>query len=1352
MTSLTTCLALASRISHSDSESVLSKLESYRSAGMSASDAQRMAVNDLMAEIDADGAEMRRLVREQHPDLFKAATTRPDPAPVKPRVFSDPAAYVPRQARSNRDLTQTPAFKAWFGSDSTMVNKDGSPMVLYHGTSKSAGKFSSFRRSTYGAMGPAVYLGDSPEASAGYDQGVMMKVYARGKYLTNLQWTDYVNKHGWKGAEEAATKDGWAGVYDEKFENAVAVWDPKNIKSATDNVGTFDESANIRQARAEPTYISRPVTNAKDIHDWAVAQGFKNVVPPEKMHVTVAYSKAPIDASSLTKASPNITVSGDKREVKKLGDDDVPVLRFNSKELDADWQRTIDAGASWDHGHSPGSYQPHVTLSYESQPIPSGMKPYAGPILLGPEKAEPLQTDWSQKQGLSQSKSFAEDMHSQEEWLDSKAKEAGYDNIDHLADNDFDAFMRLAEDWRNEHPMEVAQARSGMIELPAFGAGSIAIEALQDRYNRWKQVINATAKQGGVVTEANDFYAAEERYWGSVASRIEDFDRQVSDLIKAVAADKLTLDDVQLYAYAKHAKERNEAIRKQREANSTTGFDSWSGMTDEEADEILQAAMDEGLEAALERHHATLMGWTQGTRDLLLDEGLITDDQYLALNAAYDNYVPLKGNANKAPAGKGTGSGFNIRGKETQRAKGRYSMADNIIEHIILDRTRALIRAGKNQVLRSFLQFVIDNPSDNLWQINAVERRPVMTTDDQGNQVIEEANAVIKNDQTIGIKDGGREVYVLVKDKALLEQMRNMNVEGVSKAVGLMLMAQRALGRLYTSLNPVFTVLNGARDITASSVGMIQETGFRGAARLMINVPGAMTEAWKAEFGSPSPDYQLFRATGGKTGFMDMKDIDSQVADLKSRLEQAEMSNGDPRKWAPAALSLIEKINAGVENGTRFATFKAARAEGKSLAESARISKNISVNFNRKGTWAPQMGAWFLFFNPAVQGSVRVAQALKSPKVMATVGAGMAGIALLALQNASMGDDDDGVAWWDKIPQETKDRNVIIVLPPSAAAGEAIPGSRTGRYLKIPMPYGWNWFATISNQAVDVFRHRADKARGVSAADAIKNVFTSFMGAYMPVQELSRSFESPKSAVLAGVPDFLNPIAQSLLNVNSFGKPMYPDDQHNKDLADAGKYFAGQAGTLFQRAAQGLNEATGGNKYKSGMLDFTPATIENLVRSYGGGPASFALDLMNAVYVRQSIERPDLDVRRLPFIKQMYGRIDSETDRAMAYDRMNKIDAAVAPVNAARAAKDMDLAKSMAIEGGAMYKLGGALKIVREQLGHLRKEELAIISGKDPEPVKYARLQALDGKKRVILQRLNSAFNDAMREDKPPAE
>ncbi len=74
---LNTCMTVVSKISPADNESVLARLEAYQAAGMTPADAQRLAGNDLVAEIDQEGAEMRRLVREQHPDLFEATTAPP---------------------------------------------------------------------------------------------------------------------------------------------------------------------------------------------------------------------------------------------------------------------------------------------------------------------------------------------------------------------------------------------------------------------------------------------------------------------------------------------------------------------------------------------------------------------------------------------------------------------------------------------------------------------------------------------------------------------------------------------------------------------------------------------------------------------------------------------------------------------------------------------------------------------------------------------------------------------------------------------------------------------------------------------------------------------------------------------------------------------------------------------------------------------------------------------------------------------------------------------------------------------------------------------------------------------------
>ncbi len=1396
-----------------------------------------------------------------------------DPARLKSSISATTFDPSSRDIRQSRRAPETPEFKAWFG-DSKVVNPDGTPREVYHGTTRDFTVFKRAKGNAGGDFGKGFYLTSSTEdASANYagigpdlannitmmaeqiagskgweyddpralDQA-QKKLYGGADHIIPAYvrmvnplvlpakgFTDerigrkFVNaisssmRKAGNGSlnreEQIQLSDLLEAVYDEapfdallsKARNAVQyaedssgnmigpdlvrqaiekagfdgiidntvsskwgegskqntkmkgvlndtthyiVFKPEQIKSSIGNSGAFDlKSADIRQSRAysedqekqlqwlgqrasdlgfrdldemvdkdfsefmslaeqwreenpynpnaravepAPMYASYPVENGEDIVAWAEEQGIRDIIPPEKMHVTVAYSRSPVDSRDLPPA-PAASVDDDGRSVQILGGD--IVLMVSSPDLNARWAAIKEAGASWDFENEAPAYKPHVTIAYGAEDADvSDVTPYSGPIELGEEKIEDLKSGWGA--ALKQSRPAA-----------------GY-------------------------------------SLPGFGNGSLFIEKIQDRYNRWRQVLDAVRKQGGILTEANDFYKAEERYWGVVGSKIEDFDADVQKLLEGLVKDKIDARSMQLYAYAKHAKERNARMRTMREANPSSGFDSWSGMTDEDADAILDDAHQSGLAPLFEKHHAELMKWTQGTRDIMLSQGLITQDQYDALQNSYDFYVPLKGNPRGDTKRPGVGQGFNIRGKETMRAKGRYSEASDIIENIIADRVRALTRAGKNEVLRTFLKFVLDNPDPTNWVINDTQISPVMTIDDMGNQVIKEERQVMKGEDTIGIKDGGREVFVRIKDPKLVEQMRNMGIEQVGWWLGHMLRGNRMLSRLYTSLSPVFTVLNFARDLQAGTLNMIGTEGFAAAGRMLAYMPKALYQSAMAENGKPPADYQLFRATGGKTGFMDFKTIEDLAKDLATRIDKAGMNGADPRKFGPKALELIESINGAIENSTRLAAFMSARDGGRTVAEAASVSKNITVNFNRKGTLTPNLAAWFLFFNPAVQGTARVAQALANPKVLATLGAGMTGLAMLALQNASMGDDDDGVAWWDKIPENVKDRNIVIVLPPSSKQGEAIPGSKTGRYVKIPMPYGYNFFATVARQAVDLYRNKLDPARGAGLAEATKKSVSSMLGAYMPVQELARSLENTKSLALAITPDVVNAPMQSLLNINSFGRQMYPD-QGSEYVADSSRYFAGQAGKIFQRAAETLNDKTGGSTFKSGFLDFTPATLENLARSYGGGPVSFALDILNMGYARQSIERPTIDVRRSPFIKQLYGEIDNESDRQAGFERMDKIQAEVDPIQAALRAGKKDEAKEMFDDAGPIATLGSALKVTRKQMTTIRKQELAIIASEKSDAEKYAKLEELATSKRKALQALNRAFDAAARKPMP---
>lgn len=149
-------------------------------------------------------------------------------------------------------------------------------------------------------------------------------------------------------------------------------------------------------------YVSRPLTtgSAQALHDWADAQGIKNLVPPNLMHVTQVHSKDEVDTTKFTPQD-NMLDAGGNRWLSQLGKGNALVMFFDSPEMQQRHQDAKAAGASWDFQ----SYQPHVTLSYDTGDVDAhsyGMtKAPDLPIKLGPENFAASNDDWTKENGLA---------------------------------------------------------------------------------------------------------------------------------------------------------------------------------------------------------------------------------------------------------------------------------------------------------------------------------------------------------------------------------------------------------------------------------------------------------------------------------------------------------------------------------------------------------------------------------------------------------------------------------------------------------------------------------------------------------------------------------------------------------------------------------------------------------------------------------------------------------------------------------------------------------------------------------------------------------------------------------------
>lgn len=140
-------------------------------------------------------------------------------------------------------------------------------------------------------------------------------------------------------------------------------------------------------------YLRRDVVNSKEILGFYRVQGVPGLVAEEELHVTIAYSKVPIDwlriETSLWGSDPEITLPEGGPRIMEAFSDGATVLLFSGKILELRWREVIDAGGSWDWPE----YQPHLTISYDPEARPENIRPWTGEIVLGPEIFEEIGPD-----------------------------------------------------------------------------------------------------------------------------------------------------------------------------------------------------------------------------------------------------------------------------------------------------------------------------------------------------------------------------------------------------------------------------------------------------------------------------------------------------------------------------------------------------------------------------------------------------------------------------------------------------------------------------------------------------------------------------------------------------------------------------------------------------------------------------------------------------------------------------------------------------------------------------------------------------------------------------------------------
>lgn len=641
--------------------------------------------------------------------------------------------------------------------------------------------------------------------------------------------------------------------------------------------------------------------------------------------------------------------------------------------------------------------------------------------------------------------------------------------------------------------------------------------------------------------------------------------------------------------------------------------------------------------------------------------GMMSKATFDKISDMYDFYIPLRGFDEKTSSEAYAylthkQSAFNA---PIKKAEGRRSKADDPFANLQSMAEGAIMQGNRNKLVKQrFLNFALNHPSDlvsvsDIWvEYDAVddEWKPVFPDNIDSTDTPEEVERKMQDFETkmeslaqqypdqykhgkdtvnipyrivesrdmrqhqIVVKRGGRDYVITINGNPRAAQALNGQTNpdnDMSGAIGAILRAgeniNRQLSAFYTTRNPDFIVSNFMRDMLyTNTMTWIRESpnyALRFHRNYMyanpVRIKQLLAKHRKGTLDMSNKTEEMFHQfmmNGGETGYANIRDIEQHKNDIRRELKK---SNGKiPVKKAWDLLGeRFDEYNRAVENCARFAAFMTSREMGRSIDRAIYDAKEISVNFNKKGSGAKFYDSTgqtkagnasalvsglgrsgYVFWNAAIQGTANFGRQMKRHPAKAFTG--IAAMFLLGAIVAYLGGDDD----------DDDDKNAYYNLPEYVRRSNIL--FRAGNsWVSIPLPVEYRAVYGMGELMISVLNGK-EHLTGEEIAEAITGQAT---------QILPIDFLEGGGGLNAFVPSAYKPLWEAYVAEKSWtGMPLYKDTPYNKDMPEWTKAYK-SANKYIVGLANAMNEATGGDPYTKGTIDFNPAKIEYMLNGYFGG-------------------------------------------------------------------------------------------------------------------------------------------------------
>lgn len=903
--------------------------------------------------------------------------------------------------------------------------------------------------------------------------------------------------------------------------------------------------------------------------------------------------------------------------------------------------------------------------------------------------------------------------------------------------------------------------------MPDEALTDTAIRKMADKMRPLKILEDAIRRSGRTVEEEADAYLAEELFHGKAEYDLRQLREQyVEPLAEGLANSKISQSELDDYLYARHAPERNATIA-ERNPDKPDMQDGGSGMTNARAAEIIDKVANSGKQAEYGRLAKIVYDMTRLRRDAIREGGLEDDTVVDAWEAAWQYYVPLKGNAADEPGRPKTGRGFEVSGRESRTAAGRKSIADSPSSQVIVDANESLIRRRKNEVAQSLLSLVTDHPNPSLWEVFTdsnpdTQRTPVTITDpDTGKSRIEVQERPVNmtgNDKYFKVKRAGRTYYLKIHDERLMNAMRNVGPENNGLLIRMASTATRAMSAMMTSYNPEFMLTNFTRDVQTALLNLTAEQTrddgkIKGEAivrQTARDIGPAMKAAWRGLQNKPGKNdsgrewdtwFKEFQEDGAKTGYFDMKDISSQAKEIQSMVRRADGTTmSHMLKARKKTADFVENMNGAVENAVRLSAYANARRAGVSRKQAASLAKNMTVNFNRRGEAGTALNATYMFANASIQGTMNFARTMvtakntpdgKSPmnvwaraNMAQKLAFGMAsGAFALGLLNRWVSEEDeDGVLFYDKVPDYVKERNIVIM--------SSLWGGEPDDFVSIPLPYGYNVFSVIGTHA------EAVTAGTLDATEAAKNLGLAILGSFSPIGW--EDSDSATGLLMKNLtPTLVRSFAQVGFNEDFAGRLIYKDDLPFGTPTPESSRAMPSTPEPYKAIASFLNDVTGGSEYRTGSVDINPDVMQHLVNYYGGGAWGFVEKTSS--FAARVATGEEVERYRIPFAGRFASSTSPYRDQGLFYERRDELGQIANEADALKGRERIDFRR----DNIERIRLFNRAKNIEKQLQEDRKRRDRIQETETlSEEAKKNRIELIEKQMKRRVDDFNRRYNE----------